>query len=318
MTSPAGDTTRLFVWEQTGIVYLIPDVLATAPTTSVFLDISDRVEADDGELGFKGLAFHPGWATNRTFFVSYCHNDGGTRYVRLSRFEIQAGNPDAADPLSELILINQVNDNAIHNIDSLRFGPDGYLYVGIGDEGPQNDGGNNGQRIDKDIWSALLRIDPDKRPGHLEPNPHAGIPTNAVGNAFFSIPPDNPFIGATQFNGVAVNPAEVRTEFYAVGLRNPWQFNWDSATGDLWLGDVGFNDWEEIDRVVPGGNYGWSFLEGSNPGPKYNQRPPGFLGDLPVIEYPHGSESGSVTGGLSFTMATSTPNSSASTFTRTS
>jgi glucose/arabinose dehydrogenase len=286
MESPPGDTSRLFVAERGGRIHVITNVSAAMPTKQLFLDISSRVQDDGNELGMKGIAFHPGYATNRYFFVTYCHLSNATRYVRLSRFQTQAGNPHAADTNSELMLINQRNDNTIHNIDDAVFGPDGYLYIGIGDEGPQDDGGNNSQRIDKDIWSAVLRIDVDNLPGSLAPTPHSGIATNPSGQAFFSIPPDNPFVGATQFNGSAVTTANVRTEFYAVGFRNPWQFSFDPLNGEMWLGDVGNNAWEEVNVVTAGANHGWAYFEGTHSGPK--SPPPGFTYVRPVWEYPHG------------------------------
>jgi len=300
MESPAGDTNRLFIAQRNGQIYVIPNVTAATPQKILFMDISSRVHNDNNELGMKGIAFDPGYETNGIFYVTYCHQTGGgIRYVRLSRFLRDENNPNAADPNTELMLINQRNDDWYHNIDDALFGPDGYLYLGIGDEGPQNDGNNNSQRIDKDIWSAILRIDPDKRPGNLEPNPHSGIPTNESGHAYFSIPTNNPFIGVTQFNGIAVNPANVRTEFFAVGFRNPWQFSFDEMTGDLWAGDVGSDNWEEIDLVVPGGNYGWAYYEGTHNGPK--APPPGFTYQRPVWEYQHGNgefQGYSVSGGF--------------------
>ena len=238
MDHPANDTNRLFVVQRNGLFYFINNIHSGSPTKSLFMNISSQVDDDGNELGLKGFAFHPGYAANRYFYVAYCHWNGFQRRVRLSRFETFSGNPNAGDPNSELILIDQQNDQTVHNIDDVVFGPDNYLYVGFGDEGPQSDGSNNSQRIDKDIWSAVLRIDVDKIPGNLEPNPDPAIPLDA-GMARFSIPTNNPFIGATQFNGVAVNPVDVHTEFYAVGFRNPWQFNFDPLTGEMWLGDVG-------------------------------------------------------------------------------
>src|SRR5207249_2074951 len=131
-----------------------------------------------------------------------------------------------------------------------------YLYVSLGDEGDQNDAGNNSQRIDKDFFSGMLRIDVDNRPDSLAPNPHA-----AMSSKTYSIPADNPFVGVTSFNGKAVDPTKVRTEFYAVGLRNPWRFSFDPVTGILYCGDVGGDQREEIDIIIKGGNYGWAYRE---------------------------------------------------------
>jgi glucose/arabinose dehydrogenase len=306
MESPPGDTNRIFVAERRGQVHVITGVGTPTPQKSLFMDISNRVdEYGNNELGMKGITFHPGFLTNGYFFLTYCHWDGSNRRVRLSRFSVNPGNPNTGNPNSEFILINQKNDLDVHNIDDILFGPDGYLYLGIGDEGfsgnPGADGLNNSQRIDKDIWSAILRIDPDKRSGNLEPNPHEGIPLDG-GIARFSIPTNNPFIGATQFNGIAVNPANVRTEFYAVGLRNPWQFSFDALTDELWVADVGNDLWEEVTIMPPGGNGGWVFFEGNNPGPRPDRIPPsGFTYNRPVWEYPHGSGEflgKSITGGF--------------------
>jgi len=306
MESPPGDTNRLFVTERRGQVHVITGIGSATPQKTLFLNISSRVdEFGQNELGMKGIAFHPGFLTNRYFYLTYCHWDGTNRRVRLSRFTANNDQPITADPNSEIILINQINDLDVHNIDDILFGPDGYLYLGIGDEGfsgnPGSDGLNNSQRIDKDLWSAILRLDPDKRPGNLAPNPHAGIPLDG-GVARFAIPADNPFIGTTSFNGLAVSPSSVRTEMYAVGLRNPWQFSFDALTGELWVGDVGNNLREEVTILPPGGNGGWVFFEGTANGPRPDRIPPaGFVYDRPVWEYPHGNgsfEGFSITGGF--------------------
>lgn len=305
MQSPPGETNRMFVTQRGGQIYVITGIGGPNPQKSLFMDLSGRVDDDGNELGLKGITFHPDYANNRYLYVTYCHWDGGNRRVRLSRFQAQAGNPNLGDPNSELILINQLNDSNVHNIDTLRFGPDGYLYVGFGDEGFNNDnpdGFNNSQKIDQDIWSAIIRIDVDKSPGNLEPNAHPGIPTDGGGNAYYSIPADNPFVGATSFNGQPVNPAQVRTEFYVVGLRNPWQFSFDEVTGELWVGDVGNDDWEEVSVFEAGDNGGWVFFEGTAPGPRPDRvPPPGFTYTPPVWEYPQGSgefQGESFTGGF--------------------
>jgi uncharacterized repeat protein (TIGR03806 family) len=145
----------------------------------------------------------------------------------------------------------------------------------------------------------------DKKPDSLAPNPHASIPLDD-GVARFAIPPDNPFIGATSFNGVAIEPAKVRTEFWAVGLRNPWRFSFDSQTNELWVGDVGSQTYEEVDIITKGGNYGWGFHEGNHDGPKAGRKPADFDSQSyqkPIYEYEHwGKESNfngqSISGGL--------------------
>jgi uncharacterized repeat protein (TIGR03806 family) len=291
IAAPPGDSNRLFVAERAGRVRVLTN-LASVTSAGTFLDISSRVQDDGRELGFKGIAFHPGYATNGYLFVTYCHTNGR---VRISRFTRNPTNELAADPDSEIVLIDLERDDLFHNVNHVTFGPDGYLYVGMGDEGQPGATNPNAQIITQDFWSAILRIDPDKRPGSLPPNPHPAI----AGQTNYAIPPDNPFIGTTQFNGVAVNPAAVRTEFHSVGYRNPWQFSIDPPTGELWVGDVGDLLRESIRVMPPGANAGWPFVEGTRPGPK--SPPPGFVYEPPVWEYPHdiGPFAGSaVIGGL--------------------
>jgi uncharacterized repeat protein (TIGR03806 family) len=290
-----GDTNHLFVVERAGRIHVITNIASASPEKVLFLDINTQVFSDN-ELGMKGMAFHPGYATNRLFYVTYCTTQST---VRLSRFERATNDYHYADPATELVLIEQTNNGTIHNIDEVTFGPDGYLYVGFGDEGQVGDTQTNSQTITRNFWSSILRIDPDKQPGNLEPNPHPAIRTNGAGLAYYSVPTNNPFVGATQFNGSAVNPAEVRTEFYAVGFRNPWQFSFDPLTDELWVGDVGHQSWEKVCVLPAGGNAGWAFFEGTYPGPR--TPPPGFTYNQPVWEYPHGDglyEGSAICGGL--------------------
>ncbi|MBL9136421.1 MAG: PQQ-dependent sugar dehydrogenase [Verrucomicrobiales bacterium] len=294
IVSPPGETNRLFVVEQRGRIAVVTNL--AAPTRTVFLDIVNRVAGGQptDERGLLGLAFHPGYATNRQFFVYY--STVGALGQRVSRFEVSSDDPNRALSSSELILITQTDEAGNHNGGDLHFGRDGYLYVSLGDEGNQNDAFNNSQRIDKDFFSGILRIDVDQRPGNLPPNPHPAV---RVGT--YSVPADNPWVGATAFNGRSVDPAAVRTEFWAVGLRNPWRMSFDPETGDLWVGDVGGGAREEINRVTRGGNYGWAFREGTLNGPKAAQAPAGFVSSPPVAQYSHGSgvsQGNSVTGGL--------------------
>ncbi|GAA5481029.1 PQQ-dependent sugar dehydrogenase [Haloferula sargassicola] len=312
MASPPGDASRLFVVEKTGLLRVIPDVTNPSPTASTFLDLpsvlSGNGESLDtgGESGFLGLAFHPDYASNRHFYVFYSVTSGGSRYQRVARFTTRSGNPAAADPSSQLILINQLDEASNHNGGDIHFGPDGYLYISVGDEGGGNDTYNNSQKITGDLFSGILRIDVDKQAGNVAPTPHAAIPTDG-GQARFAIPVDNPFVHTSlggswdgTYNGSGVSTTTVRREFFATGLRNPWRFSFDPLNGELWCGDVGQGAWEEIDVISLGDNCGWAYREGTHNGPR---SAPADFDSLyhapPVYEYPRGGEFGgySVTGG---------------------
>ncbi|MES2659063.1 MAG: PQQ-dependent sugar dehydrogenase [Verrucomicrobiota bacterium] len=318
MESPAGNSNRLFVAERGGKIFVIPDVTAATPVKILYLDLSALTLDDGNEQGLKGFAFHPDFATNGYVFVAYNHFDAGFEYVRVSRFK--ADNPVTNTPIpasTEEILINQLylpesgNQPRIHNIAECNFGPDGYLYIGSGDADGHPDPSNNAQRIDKDFWAGIFRIDVDLEAedhtpadgsggddANIPPNTHPAVVLHG-GFPLYEIPADNPFIGATSFNGITVNPANVRTEFYAVGLRNPWQFSWDPINGNMWAGEVGYNTREEINLITKGGNYGWAFLEGSLP--VKGVPPPGVTLIAPVWDYNHGGgpfQGNAVIGGL--------------------
>ncbi len=235
-----------------------------------FLDISDRTSLPSaanyyGERGLLGLAFHPDYARNGYFYVNYTDRRGNTV---IARFQRQAANPDLADPSSEqrLLQVNQPYPN--HNGGMLAFGPDGDLYIGLGDGGSAGDPLNNAQSTDT-LLGKLLRIDVDR-----------GDP--------YAIPSGNPFAGGGE-----------KPEIWAYGLRNPWRFTFDTLTHDLYIGDVGQANWEEIDYLPagsPGGaNFGWRYREGTH---SYNGDPPaGANLTGPVAEYAHGPGC-SVTGGV--------------------
>ena len=253
----AGDA-RLFVVEQAGVIRIIE---GGQVRPDPFLDIRDRVGDEGSEQGLLGLAFHPSYATNGAFFVDYTDNLGNTV---IARYRVSA-NPDRADPQSETVLLHIQQPYANHNGGGLAFGPDRYLYIATGDGGSAGDPEGNGQRLDT-LLGKLLRLDVDS----TEP---------------YAIPPDNPFRDGT------------RPEIWAYGLRNPWRFAFDRLTGDLYIGDVGQGDWEEIDfqpAGAPGGiNYGWNLREGVHP---YTSDATAGLTD-PVAEYSHASGC-SVTGGV--------------------
>lgn len=324
LSSPAGDTQRLFVCEKTGDIELIPNVTATAPTKTVFLDLdgilTEREEPllTGSEMGLLSVAFHPDYASNGFFFIVYNVEVGGQNYQRLSRWHDPNINDTVADPNSEEVLIEMLDQSGNHNGGDLHFGPDGYLYMSWGDEGGQNDSHNNSQLIDNDFWSSLTRIDVDLEPedytasdgegdddANVRPNAHAAVKLYG-GNPLYEVPAENPWVGATTFNGISVNPNEVRTEFFAVGFRNPWRFSFDSLNGELWVGDVGQGAWEEIVTVEIGSNHGWAWYEGDGNGAKFNQTINGadrrnVTVTAPVWDYGHGSgpfQGNSVSGGF--------------------
>ncbi len=296
LVSPPGDTRRLFVVEKTGRIIVISDV--TAPSRSVFLDLSGHVQTSpsaNDERGLLALAFHPNYATNGEFFVWYTVDAttaaGSGLHNRLSRFRVSSTDPNIADPNFEQPLLTQYDEASNHNGGELLFGPDGFLYLSLGDEGGANNQYRNGQRIDRDFFAGILRLDVDRRPASLPPNPHP-----AVHPGTYAIPPDNPFVGATTFNTTPITPSDVRTEFWATGLRNPWRMAFDSATGALWCADVGQGSREEINVITPGGNYGWDFREGNATGPR-GAAPNGVALTDPIWGYGR-SDGGSVTGGF--------------------
>ncbi|MCW1921399.1 PQQ-dependent sugar dehydrogenase [Luteolibacter arcticus] len=320
LASPPGDDKRLFVVEQGGKIWVIPDVTAASPTKVLFLDLLTvpglvlRTGNSSSEMGLLGLAFHPQYAQNRHFYISYSAGFGADNKLhdRLSRFTADAVNPNLAVKTSEDILLQQFDQKSTHNGGDLHFGPDGYLYYSMGDEGEQNDLQLNAQIIDRDFFSAIFRLDVDMREGNLQPNPNPNpaypdsdplnvdaVQRDAGGQARYLVPADNPFVGATTFNGNPISPGYVRSEMWAVGFRNPWRFSFDPVTGHLWCGDVGGSKREEVNRVEAGGNYGWVYREGPFEGPwevnPHPAPPAGFNPINPVYSYHHS------TGGADFT-----------------
>jgi glucose/arabinose dehydrogenase len=244
-----GDAGRLYVIEQDG------RVVAVEPNGALreVVDLSDRTAAS-GERGLLGLALHPGWPDVRRAHVHYTDLDGNTV---LSELTSTGGEAPTLDPASERVLLRVPQPAANHNGGQLAFGPDGFLYLALGDGGGGGDPFGNGQNP-ATLLAAILRIDVD-----------AGDP--------YAIPPDNPFAGG----GGA-------PEVYVYGLRNPWRFSFDRATGDLWIGDVGQNAWEEVDRLdagaIAGANLGWNVTEGAHCFADGGCDPGAFV--LPVAEYP--------------------------------
>ena len=249
---------RLFVVEKQGVIRIVRDGVLVSES---FLDLRDRVGSNASEQGLLGLAIHPRFAENGRFFVYYTDAAGDTVVARYQA----AG--DRADPTSEAVVLRIPQPFANHNGGALAFGPDGYLYIGTGDGGSAGDPLGNGQSLNT-LLGKILRLDVD-------------------GGEPYVIPADNPYAGS----------GEVYPEIWASGLRNPWRFAFDRATGELYIGDVGQNQWEEIDVVpagAPGGvNFGWNLREGLH---AYSGNSTGGLID-PVAEYGHDLGC-SVTGGV--------------------
>lgn len=298
-----GDKTRLFVVEKGGHVQVIAGLDGARPEQKTFLDLSrprDGALALENECGVLGLAFPPDHTRSGRFYVYYSLKIHGALHQRLSRFQLKAGEMNRGDEASEQPLFTQADEADNHNGGDLHFGPDGYLYISVGDGGLANDKLNNARFIDEGLQAGILRIDPDKRPGNPPPNSRPGVALAADGSAFYAVPSDNPFIGARFYHNAPVDSRKVRTEFWATGLRNPWRFSFDPATGRLFAADVGQDLYEEVDIIVKGGDYGWSYREGFHPfttGPGGGQEPAGFAPVPPIFEYPR-PVGNSVTGGV--------------------
>jgi glucose/arabinose dehydrogenase len=284
---PPGESNRLFVVEQSGRIVVVR--LGAEPELDTFLDLRENLWVTR-ESGLLSLAFHPDFAANGRFFTYRIVITPDHRFqFRLSEFRCDPHASHAADAATEKILISDYVMDEEHNAGALAFGPDGFLYLAIGEENSGSPAAlARPQRIDHGLFGGILRLDVDGRPGSLRPNPHAG----SAGD--YWIPADNPFVGATSFLGRAVAPGAVRTEFYAVGLRNPWRFSFDPLTGQLICADVGSAFFEEINVVERGANYGWPFWEG---GRMHAPAPAGSVMTAPAYAYPR--ESGTcIIGGL--------------------
>jgi glucose/arabinose dehydrogenase len=233
------DATRWFAVEQPGVIRQFANDPGAA-TSSVFLDITDRV-VSGGERGLLGIAFHPNFPATPDVFVSYTGDDNGLNSF-ISRFTSTDGGT-TLDPTSEQVVISVNQDASNHNGGHLVFGPDGYLYLGLGDGGGAGDPNERGQD-NRRLLGTMIRLDID-------------------GGSPYAIPAGNPF-EANPVCPLGASGTQECPEIYAYGLRNPWRYSFDRQTGTLWLGDVGQNEWEEIDVITAGGNYGWNEREGAH------------------------------------------------------
>jgi glucose/arabinose dehydrogenase len=268
------DSNRVFIPTQQGVVYVLPND-QKGTKAEVFLDIKSKVAYDDktNEEGFLGLAFPPKYRESGDFYVYYTNKEKKRQNI-IARYRVSKDDPNKADPTSEKILL--VLDKPFWNHDggTLAFGPDGYLYIAVGDGGLAADPFGNGQKLTM-LLGKILRIDVSGTAGDLP----------------YKIPMDNPFVGK----------ADARPEIWAYGLRNVWRLAFDPKTKVLWAGDVGQDTWEEIDLIEKGGNYGWNIREGFHPFVKKGAKPPADdtkRPDLidPIFEYHHDLGK-SITGG---------------------
>lgn len=258
-----GDS-RLFVVQKSGQI-MICDATGKKLSTP-YLDISDRIHyagTSSSEQGLLGLTFDPHYITNGFFYVFYTDKN---RDIQISRFQVSSTNRNKANPLSEKKILSIVKDHTYHNGGQLGFGPDGYLYIGIGDGGGERDPQNHAQNPGL-LLGKMLRIDV-----------HSGT-------APYKIPPTNPFI----------NKAGYRPEIWAIGLRNPWRWSFDKVSGALIIGDVGQDAWEEVDfqrhSSTGGENYGWRCYEGNHPFNTDSCKAKANY-TAPVFEYAHSDVTG--------------------------
>ncbi len=269
MTHANDGSGRLFIATQAGQIHVLPEGPESKKSV-LFADFTTKVAPykKANEEGFLGLAFHPEYASNGRFYVYYT-SIADPHLSVVSQFQVSKSNPNQADMQSEKILWTLQQPFGNHNGGTIAFGPDGYLYIGLGDGGSADDPFDNGQNLETALGS-LLRIDVN----------------STTGNKAYGIPADNPF----------VNHEKALPEIFAYGFRNIWRLSFDRLTGDLWVADVGQNLWEEINVVEAGKNYGWNRYEGNHP---FGNRALEDAADAipPIWEYDHGTGK-SITGGF--------------------
>jgi quinoprotein glucose dehydrogenase len=277
MSEAPDGSSRFFVVYQPGKILVVKKGLDGSGAKE-FLNIEDRHPYFGNEDGLLSIAFHPGFKTNGLFYIYYNQKNPADQHSQplnfpfrsvISEFKVSAADPDKTDMGSERILFEVQQPFGNHKGGELAFGPDGYLYLGLGDGGNGGDPLGNGQST-ATLLAKMLRIDLNTRA-----TTGKGLRARELQ---YGIPRDNPFVNEPDINSGA------RKEIFAWGLRNPWRYSWDRKTGALWVGDVGQNLWEEVDLVTKGGDYGWSVREGAH---RFKPGPPGAQYIDPVIEYPH-------------------------------
>lgn len=279
LTNFGDGTNRIVVPQQQGQVHVFPN-RSDVKATTVFLDLSRKVvyKDNENEEGFLGLAFHPKYQENGQFFIYYNTTEAPHTCV-ISRFRVSQDDPNKADPSFEEELLRIPQPYWNHNGGTICFGPDGYLYVGLGDGGAANDPHNHAQNL-QSLLGKILRIDVDRK--------DRGLP--------YGIPQDNPFRDVLAPGpGGDKKPPIARPEIWALGVRNIWRMSFDRETGRLWAADVGQNLWEEINLVERGGNYGWNLREAKH---VFAPTGAGIISSLidPIWEYHH-DVGKSITGG---------------------
>ena len=260
---PHDNSRRFFVVQQSGTIRIIANGTLLSGS---FLDIASKVTTGS-EMGLLGLAFHPTYSQNRRFFVNYNRTVGAQLQTVIAEYQVSSSDANQADPASERVLFTVDQPFPNHKGGQLAFGPDGFLYIGLGDGGSGGDPFGNGQSL-QTLLGKMLRIDVDRTDPGLQ----------------YAIPTDNPFVAG---GGLP--------EIWAYGLRNPWRFSFDSSTGRLFCADVGQDSFEEVDLLQKGGNFGWNTMEGFHCfSPSSGCNKSGLI--LPVAEYSH-SEGEAVIGG---------------------
>ncbi|KAA3612471.1 MAG: T9SS C-terminal target domain-containing protein [Calditrichaeota bacterium] len=257
---------RIFVADQQGYIHVFPND-SSVISSEIFFNISDSISRVGNEEGLLGLAFHPNYKKSGHFFVYYSAK-GAPKSI-VARYSVSPQNPDSADQSTKKIIMEIEQPYRNHNGGQIAFGPDGYLYIALGDGGSGGDPKGHGQNR-KTLLGSILRIDVD---------------SSSQGNNY-TIPADNPFVG---------NDSSWREEIYAYGLRNPWRFSFDIETNLLWCADVGQNAYEEIDLIESGKNYGWNTMEGFHCYGSASCIDSGLT--MPIWEYPHNGGDRSVSGG---------------------